>query len=77
MNQKLLEILNSTLSDIGTDPIAELDPNLNLENDLDLDSISKLEFVVKVKNELGVDVQADGIVETLGEVMTALNKKEV
>jgi len=75
MNQKLLEILNSTLSDIGTDPISELDPNLNLEDDLDSDSISKLEFVVKVKNELGIDVQADGIVETLGEVMAALNKK--
>jgi len=74
MNQKLLEILNSTLTEIGSEPVKELNPNLNLEDDLDLDSISKLEFIVKVKNELGIDVQADGIVETLGEVMAALKK---
>lgn len=74
MNQKLLDVLNATLEDIGSDTIKSLDPNLNLQDDLDLDSISKLEFVVKIKSEFGVDIQEDGVVETLGEVMEILNK---
>lgn len=73
MNKELLEILNIVLSNAGLENISELDNNLNLRNDLGLDSINLAELTVRIDEKFGIDVFESGSVETIGQIISKLS----
>jgi acyl carrier protein len=52
----------------GLDPFPHYTEETHLRDHLELDSLDLAEFTVRIEKETGVDVFADGIVETVGEV---------
>jgi len=49
-------------------PIQELEASTRLREDLGFNSLDLAEFTVRIEERFGVDVFADGIVTTFGEV---------
>ena len=72
--EKLLEILNELLSTIGIDPVDKLEPHTNLRSDLEIDSISYAELIVRLEDEFGIDVNENGRADTVGDLITRLIK---
>ena len=52
----LITIINELLTDIGLDEVKELKKEWSLKNDLQIDSISKAELIVKIKSTYGADI---------------------
>lgn len=50
------------------DPVAKLTPELDLRTDLGFDSLALAELTVRIEDSAGVDVFADGLVRTVGEI---------
>jgi len=73
MNDKLLAILNTVLSSIGVDVIETLEPKLDLRNDLEIDSISYAELIVRLEDEFGINVNDEGRVNTVGDLISRLS----
>jgi len=73
MNDKLLEILNAVLYSIGVDVIETLEPQLDLRKDLEIDSISYGELLVRLEDEFGINVNEDGRVNTVGDLISRLS----
>ena len=61
------------LSSIGVDPIEALEPTLDLRNDLELDSISYAELIVRLEDEFGTNVNDEGRVNTIGDLISRLS----
>ncbi|UKS25974.1 phosphopantetheine-binding protein [Paenibacillus sp. HWE-109] len=74
MNQ-LLVIINEMLEESGKKSIETLEHSLNLRDDLNMDSLMLAELTVRIENECDVDIFEDGIVETIGEIITKLEGK--
>ena len=68
MIEQLHKSINDVLNDGGRPPIPSLTREMNLRNDLGLDSLELAVLTVKLEAEFGVDVFADGLVSTVGEV---------
>lgn len=73
MNDKLLNILNAVLSSIGIDVIETLDPALDLRDDLEIDSISYAELIVRIEEEFDVNVNDEGRVNTIADLISRLS----
>ncbi len=73
MKEQLLEILNKLLTSIGVDPIAELEDHLDLRKDLEIDSISYAELIVRLEEGFGVNVNDAGKVNTIGDIVNRLS----
>lgn len=50
-----------------------LQPESHLRNDLQMDSLDLAELTVRVEAASGVDIFADGIVQTIGEIQARLD----
>jgi acyl carrier protein len=77
MNAPLLVLhnaINRVLNDSGRDAIALIQPDMRLKQDLDLDSLDLAVLTVKIEAETGIDVFADGIVETVGQIIEKLER---
>ena len=74
MENKLLSIINEVLISIGVDAIEQLDPILNLKNDLQIDSITKAELVVKLIEAYDIDISLS---ETIGDIQKEIDTKTV
>lgn len=61
----ILDVMNER--DIQTKNIS-INDNMNLRDDLGLDSLGLALLTVHIENEFGVDVFEDGIVSTVGEI---------
>jgi acyl carrier protein len=72
--EKLKEIINQIRDNKDLDPINNLDSNLDLRNDLGLDSLDLAELTVRLENDFGIDVFEDGIVLKVGEIIAKLKK---
>jgi acyl carrier protein len=48
-----------------------------LKQDLDLDSLDLAVLAVKIEAETGIDVFADGVVETVGEIVEKLERNNL
>jgi len=70
--QQLQSIINQVLQRASKPTFAELSPELRLQQDIGLDSLELAELTVSLEAEFGVDVFADGVVRTVGEVMEKL-----
>lgn len=57
----------------GLDASLEIDETTHLRDQLELDSLDLAEFTVRVEKDTGVDVFADGVVQTVGEVLQKIS----
>lgn len=75
--EKLLLLINNLLDSIGVDKIDKLNPSLRLKEDLEIDSISYAELVVLIEDELGIDINENGISETIEDILKLVEKNKV
>lgn len=73
--EKLLLIINEIRENKGEEEISTLSHNMNLRDDLDLDSFDLALLTAKLEDDYDVDVFENGIVYTVGEIMEKLEKK--
>ena len=74
MDQKLLEILNKVLLNSGLEKLETISENLNLRDDLQLDSISIAELIASVDVAFDADVNSGDMVVTLGDIKNKLTQ---
>jgi acyl carrier protein len=72
MNDKLLAVINEMLEEADREPVKQLEPSMSLRDDLNMDSLMLAELTVRVEDEFDVDIFEDGIVHTIGEVLSKL-----
>ncbi|MEE9372252.1 MAG: phosphopantetheine-binding protein [Saprospiraceae bacterium] len=69
MKTNLLDIVNRVRKNSGIKPISEIQPEMNLKNDLELDSISIAELVVDLDLAYNTNILADGMIVTVGDIV--------
>lgn len=74
MEQKVLEIINDIRASKELAPVDNLNVNDNLRTDLELTSFDLAELTVKIEDEFDIDIFEDGLVNTVGEVFSKLQK---
>lgn len=72
--QTLLSKINEVLNESGRESLSALATTDHLKRDLDLDSLDLAVLTVKIEAVSGVDVFADGVVETVGEVLAKMQR---
>ena len=75
MQDKLLDVLNNTLKGVGLDLIETLDANADLRDDLQIDSITFAELIVNIDETFGCNINAEGQVNTVGDILEQLQKQ--
>lgn len=68
----LLDLINDIRRNKGQKPLAVLAPEHRLREDLGMDSFDLAELTVRIEEKHGVDVFAEGIVHTVGELIQRL-----
>lgn len=71
-NEKLLELINVVLTNRGKKNITKIVGSQNLRDDIGLDSMDLAELTVRLEMEYDVDVFADGLISTIGEILEKL-----
>ena len=71
--KNLLEIINRVLDSNEMNTIDKIDSNMNLKNDMGFDSFMLAELTVEIEEETGIDIFADGVVNTIGDITKKLN----
>lgn len=74
MEKKVLEIINNIRAAKDMAPVAELHLGDRLRDDLELTSFDLAELTVKIEDEFDIDIFEDGLVNTVGEVFSKLQK---
>lgn len=64
----LLSLFNQVRENKCQSAITELAPHLRLREDLGFESLDLAELTVRIEEKFGVDVFADGLVHTVGEI---------
>ena len=75
MGIKLLEIVNTVLENRKKKLITSITPEMDLRNDIGLDSLDLAELTVRIEAEYDIDIFEDGIVNTIGEISEILKSK--
>lgn len=73
--EKLLSIINTVLENRGKTTVASINADTSLRNDLGLDSLDLAELTVRIESEYDVDIFEDGIVTTIGEIMSKIGDR--
>lgn len=68
----LLEIINQVRANKGRPPLSQISPQQRLREDCELDSLDLAELTVRLEDASGVDVFAEGVVRTVGEIQAKL-----
>lgn len=71
----LLNIVNTVLENRGKKTVTLIQESTHLRNELDLDSLDLAELTVRIEAEFDVDIFEDGIVTTIGEILSILNNE--
>ena len=71
---KLIEIINVVLGNRIKEKITFISPEMDLRNDIGLDSLDLAELTVRIESEYEIDVFEDGVVHTIGEIFEKLNR---
>lgn len=69
----LLEVINNVLESNSMDSVEDINDSMNLKDDLGFDSFMLAELTVEIEEETGVDIFADGVVNTIGDIRKKLN----
>ena len=75
MDELLLGLINTVRGNKGQDRIVALRPDLRLRQDLGFDSFDLAELTVRIEEACQMDIFADGLVHTVGEVLAKLERK--
>ena len=74
------EAVFNTISELTGFPVEMLEPSMNLESDLGIDSIKRVEILAKLEQEpdCAMNVPADDLsgLQTIGQIISALTGKE-
>ncbi len=70
----LLKCINQILEYNSKEKIPKLNENMNLRDEIGLDSLDLAELTVLVENDYGVDIFEDGVVLTVGEILNKLKE---
>lgn len=74
MEQVVLNIINSIREAKDESAVRALKAEDKLREDLGLTSFDLAELTVRIEDEYGVDIFADGLVNTVGEIYAKLQK---
>lgn len=69
----LLAIVNRILVKKKRETTSSLNPEMSLRKNLGFDSLDLAELTVRIEDEFGVDIFADGNVDTIAEIDKKLN----
>lgn len=72
----VLAIVNQVIANKGGAAVEALVPSMRLREDIGFESLELAEFTVRIEEKFGVDVFADGLVTTVGEVVTIIERTE-
>ncbi len=70
--EKILNIINTILENKDKELLQNLNESISLRDDLGFDSLDLAELTVKIESEFGIDVFEDGLIATVGEILTKL-----
>jgi acyl carrier protein len=68
MSHSLLNIINTVRGHKGLPALASLSPEMRLREDCGFASIDLAELTVRIEETFEIDVFADGVVRTIGEI---------
>ena len=74
MNQDIAALINEVRQNKRQPPVNELKPGSRLREDLGFESLDLAELTVRIEEKFGVDVFADGLVHTVGEIAQKIEK---
>ena len=72
--QIILKAINEVLMESGRSERSDVQRSFYLKQDLDLDSLDLAVLTVKIEAATGIDVFADGLVETVGQIVEKLER---
>ena len=72
MEEVLLSIINTVRQNKGQEPVHALRDGTDLRSDLGFDSLDLAELTVRIEKQTGIDVFADGIVQTVSDIIQKL-----
>ena len=70
--ETLKSIINTVLENRGKSLVNEINEQSSLRNDIGFDSLDLAELTVRIEAEYDVDIFEDGIVTTVGEILSKL-----
>ena len=74
MKEIVLAIINDIRATKELPAVSSLNINDNLRSDLSLTSFDRAELTVRIEDEFDIDIFEDGLVNTVGELYTKLEK---
>jgi len=72
--EKLLQTINIVRSQKGLPPLAEIEAGIRLREDLNFSSLDLAELTVRIEEKFDIDVFAEGLVFTVGEIEERIEK---
>jgi acyl carrier protein len=72
MKKSLLEIINEVLSE-PENQIENITPEMDLRNDLGMDSMNLALLTVLIEEEYGIDIFEDSLVSNVSDILKKLN----
>lgn len=74
MKTKVLEIINIIRASKGLGALSEINNTDKLRKDIGLSSFDLAELTVRIEDEFDIDIFEDGLVSSIGEIYTKLQK---
>ena len=75
VSAELLAIINAVIASKGGEPVSRIDGNMEFRNDLGFDSFDLAELTARIDHRFDVDVFANGIVATVGDVQELIERR--
>ena len=69
----LIKVINSVLENNGISPVENINDLDNLKDDLSFDSFMLAELTVEIEELTGIDIFANDVVFTVGQIRKILN----
>lgn len=74
--EKLLQIINTVLANRGRKAVESVCESTLLREELGFDSLDLAELTVRIEAQWDVDIFEDGIVSTVGQIMSKLPNEQ-
>lgn len=74
MKENVLEVINLIRVAKNLPAVESVTDNTRLREDLELTSFDMAELTVRIEDEYGIDIFEDGLVNTVGEIYSKLQK---
>jgi acyl carrier protein len=68
MNEQLVAVINEVRQNKQQPPLLHMQGAMRLREDIGFESLDLAELTVRIEEKFGVDVFADGLVHTVGEI---------